>query len=192
MSAAAVAGPQLALVPKRSLFAHVREVEDIADLVDQLDRAGELDPDTAELLSATLCASVAGTKDKIDRSCAVVAAFEAGEAAAAAERERLDARAKRFARLRERLEAYLLAVLVASNLDRIDGNTSSIARRRNPPKIEILDESAIPWEFMRLPDPPPPPAAVPDKSAIKIALKADAACVPGARLMPDNYRLVRS
>jgi hypothetical protein len=189
-----MAAPALTLVPppRRSLFAHVAEVEDIADLVDQLDRAGELDPEVAEQLSAALCASIAGTKEKIDRVAGVLAAFEAAEAAAKAERDRLATRAAYFLRQRERLETYCLAVLTASKLDRIDGNTAGIARRKNPPKVVIEDVSVIPWDFMRLPDPLPDPEALPDKKLIAAALKADPESVPGARLQPDNYRLVRS
>jgi hypothetical protein len=190
-----MAAPQLTLVapfPKRSLFAHVAEVEDLADLVDQLGRKDELTPEVAEELSAALIVSIAGTKEKVDRCAGVLATFEAAEAAAIAERSRLDLRARHFALLAQRLQDYVLAVLSASNLDRIDGNTATLTRRKNPPKVVIEDESVIPWDFMRLPDPLPDPEALPDKKLIAAALKADPESVPGARLQPDNYRLVRS
>jgi hypothetical protein len=192
MSAQPNSLPGPVLVPKRSLFAHVQEVEDIASLVDQLAGENELTPETAETLSAALCASIAGTKEKVDRTASVLAAFEAAEAAAIAERSRLDLRCRRFHLMTERLENYVLAVLTASNLDKIDGHTSTLARRKNPPKVVIDDESVIPWDFMRLPEVPPEPEAVPDKKLIAAALKVDPASVPGARLQPDNFRLVRS
>lgn len=190
MSAAPTSLPGPVLVPKRSLFAHVAEVEDIANAVDQL--GDELTPEAAEMLSAALCASIAGTKEKVDRTAAVLAAFEAAEAAAIAERSRLDLRARRFHLMTERLENYVLAVLTASNLDKIDGHTSTLARRKNPPKVVIDDEAVIPWDFMRCPEPEPEPEAVPDKAAIAKALKVDPESVPGARMQGGGYRLVRS
>lgn len=185
------AAPVLTLVPKRSLFAHVAEVEDLASLVDALDRANELTPEAAEELSAALCASIAGTKAKVDRTCAVLAAFDAAESAAKTERDRLDARVKYFARQTERLSDYVLAVLSASQLDKIDGMTATLARRKNPPKVLIDDDDAIPFEFLRFPPVPPEPPPVPDKAAIAKALKLDPASVSGARL-ETSYRLQRS
>ena len=180
----------LSLVPKRSLFSYVQEVEDIADLVDQLDRAEELGPEASEQLSHALIQAIAGTRQKTDRVCAVLAAYEAGEAAARAECDRLDARAKYFARQRERLEDYILAVLSASGLKRLDGDTSSVSARLNPPKLIVDDEASIPRQFFRLPEPAPPPEPVPDKSLIRKAIAAGAV-VAGCRLV-QGCRLVRS
>jgi hypothetical protein len=186
-----MSAPALALVPKRfSLYEHVRDVEGIADIVEALDPE-DIDPDVAEQLAAALCAAIAGTKDKIDRTTSVLMQFETAEAAAKAEASRLEARAKYFARQRERLEAYCLAVLDASKLERIEGNTSAIARRKNPPKVVIDDERELPPEFWRSPPVPPIPADQPDKGAIAKALKADPESVPGCRLH-RNYRLQRS
>jgi hypothetical protein len=174
-----------------SLWEHVADVENIADLVDALDRADELTPEVSEDLQKALIAAICGTKDKIDRSTSVLARFEAAEAAAKLERDRLDARVKYFARQAERLSEYLLAVLTASKLDRIDGETSSIQRRKNPARVEIEDEDAIPFDFLRFPPEPPPPPPVPDKKAIAAALKLDPESVPGARLV-QTFKLVRS
>jgi len=188
MSAAA-----LTLVPRRmSLFEHVADVESIADLVDSLDRAGELTPEITDQLQAALIAAVAGTKSKVDRCASVLCAFETAEAAAEAEIGRLTKRAAKMKRQREYLERTCLAVLDASKLDAIDGNTSTIARHKLPPKVEITDENAIPVDFLRWPDPPPPPNSAPDKKLIAAALKRDPASVPGARLAPRTYKLVRS
>jgi hypothetical protein len=185
-----MATASLSLVPKRSLFAHVAEVESIADLVDRLDRTNELTPEAAEQLSAALIEAIAGTKQKTDRTCAVLAAFEAAGTAAKAERDRLDVRVKYFERQAERLEAYCLAVLSASNLDRIDGMTASISRRKNPGKVIVDSPAAVPWDFMRLPEPKPEPVAEPDKKLIAQALK-NGVPVSGCRFIQD-FRLVRS
>lgn len=192
MSAPAQAA--LALVPQRTnlaLHEHIRDVEGIADLVDALDREGELDAENTAAIQTALILAIAGTKQKVDRTANVLAGFESAELAARTERDRLDRRAKYFARQIERLTDYVLAALDASNLPRIDGETSTLARRKNPPRVDIVDENTIPIEFFRWPDEPPPPPPEPDKARIREALKADADAVPGARLV-QIYKLVRS
>jgi hypothetical protein len=185
-----MASPALALVPKRmSLYELVRDTEGIADLVEALDAADELTEEVSAQLSEALCLSIAGTKDKIDRSCGVLASFEAAQAAAKAERDRLDLRVKYFARQAQRLEDYLMAVLVSSNLKRMDGNTSSISRTLNPASA-IPDgtvEGPLAPEFVRTPKPAP---WEPDKTAIKAAITAGKE-VPGWSTA-RTQRLVRS
>lgn len=187
MSAAA-----LKLVPKRmSLFEHVADVENIADIVDALDRRDELTPELADNLQRALITAIQGTKAKVDRCASVICSFEAAEASASAEADRLKERAARLRRQREHLELNVLAVLEASGIDKIDGETSTLARRKNPAKVQIDCEQSIPWEFMRLPKPQPEPQPAPDKAAIAAALKAKPDSVPGCRL-ESSYRLARS
>ncbi len=182
------AAPALALVPKRmSLFELVRDVEGIADLLDALDDAGELTPEVEEQLQAELIKAVAGTKDKVDRTCSVLASFDAAEAAAKAEAERLTNRARRIARQRDYLEHTVTAVLTASNLKQIDGYTSTLAIRVNPPAVQIDTAAEIPAQYLRTPKVPDP---APDKTAIKAALVAGA-CIPGCRIV-QSLRVVRS
>lgn len=188
----ATPAPVLTLVPRRSLFAHIAEVESLADTVDALDRANELTAEAAEQLQAALCLAVAGTKQKIDRVTSTLAAFESGASAAKLEAARLTARAARFERNHERLSLFVLAALEASKLDALDGETSGISRRKNPPKVVIDSEAEIPVDFLYWPDEPPPPDAQPDKKKIAASLKLDPASVPGARIGPTTYRLVRT
>lgn len=183
--------PAISLVPKRmSLYEHVRDVEGIADLVDALDDANELSPELSAELSEKLIGAICGTKEKVDRCAGILAMFEAAEAAAIAERARLDMRARYFARQHDRLSEYVLAVLTASKLDKIDGDTSTLARRKNPAKLVVDDENALPTEYFRWPDPLPDPPPEPDKALIKAALKRGEE-VLGVRLV-TSYRLVRS
>lgn len=56
--------------------------------------------------------------------------------------------------------------------------------RMNPPRVEIYEESLIPPEFMRTPE-PQPPILVPDKMAIKKAFDAGVD-VPGAKVVQDR------
>ena len=73
---------------------------------------------------------------------------------------------------------------------RLDGDTSSVSARLNPPKLIVDDEASIPREFFHLPEPAPPPEPVPDKSLIKKAIAAGAV-VAGCRLV-QGCRLLRS
>lgn len=191
--------PLLALVPPPeradppahlSLRAHIETVDGIAEAIEILDDES-MTEQLRDELSMKLIEALAGTRQKVDRCSLVVGMFEHLEASAIAERERLDRRVKYYERQRERLETYVLAVLEASKLDRIEGETSTLQRKKNPAKVVIDDESLVPGEFLRLPKIPPPPPAAPDKKAIAAALKADPASCPGARLVP-SFRLVRS
>lgn len=182
----------LALVPKRiSLFELIADVDSITELVFALDDAGEMTPEIEEQLQTALVSAIAGTRAKVDRTASVIATFEAAEASASAEVARLSKRAAAFKRNRERLETFVLATLAASRLDKIDGETSTLSRRKNPAKVRIDCEQSIPFDFLRFPEQPPPPPAVPDKKLIAAALKANPDAVPGAVLVQE-YRLVRS
>lgn len=172
--------------PKRSLREHVNLVDYIACSVEALDNE-ELTEEVRRELTAQLLEAMAGTREKVDSTARVLAMFQGFQAAAKAERERLQKREAYFGRQIDRIETYVIAILETSKLDRIEGDTNTLALRKNPPAVIIDDAAAIPAEYMRT---PPPPAAVPDKVAIKRALAAKKA-VAGARL-DQGVQLVRS
>lgn len=172
--------------PKKTLRDQLSDVDAIANTIEALD-AEDLTDEARSELAAMLMDAIAGTKRKIDNATSALAMFEHWETAATAEATRLQLRAKRFFRRRERLEGYLVATLEASNLTKIEGETSAIALRLNPAKVVIDDATKISHEFLRYPEPPPPE---PDKTAIKAALKAKRT-VPGAHL-ERGKKLVRS
>ena len=167
-----MSAPALALVPRPSFADHIAEVEYIVSLVDLLDQAEELTPERYEELQQDLIGAIAGTKAKVDDTARALAFFEAQAAAAKAEEQRLRARREYFERQKDRLESYVLAALAA---------------RLNPPSVAIEEGADIPARFLRV---PPCPAPVPDKTAIKDALKSGEA-VPGCRLV-QTERLVRT
>lgn len=178
--------PPAAETPKKTLREHLSDVDAIADTIEALD-AEDLSDEDREQLSRMLIEAITGTKRKVDNSTQVLAMYEHLETAALAEGVRLQLRAKRFARQRERLETYLIATLEASGLKKLDGETSAIALRTCPERVVIDDESAIPPAFLRL---PAPPAATPDKTAIKQAI-AGGFTVAGAHV-ERGRKLVRS
>lgn len=76
------------------------------------------------------------------------------------------------------LRAYMLRCMNDAGIRKIEGPYLRISVRDNPPAVDVFDTEQLPSMFMRQ---PPPPAAEPDKAAIKEALKAGLD-VPGARL----------
>jgi len=100
---------------RRSLGDYVSGVDAIIDTIESLDAEDLPEADRQEL-SEMLIAELAGTRKKVDATNAALATWEGLEASAAREIERLDARRKRYARLRESLELYVLAILEASHL----------------------------------------------------------------------------
>jgi len=68
------------------------------------------------------------------------------------------------------LKEYLLVNMNAHGISEITApdHTFTAKVKKNPPKLIVDDESAIPSEFMITPPPPPPQI---DKAAVKAALK---------------------
>lgn len=108
----------------------------------------------------------------------VIRNLEANEAAIKQAETALAQRRARIAARREWLEGYLLVNMQRCGISKIEHPLATISLRANPGKVLIIDEAAIPWEFMR--QPPQPPAA-PEKTLIRDALKRGED-VPGARL----------
>lgn len=84
---------------------------------------------------------------------------------------------KRAAALVERLKTGL----EIAGVQKLETPHFALTIKRNPPAVDVWDERQIPAEFMRTPEPPPPPVAAPDKAAIKEAIKAGRD-VPGAQM----------
>jgi hypothetical protein len=179
----------IALVPPRkpSLSDRMARVAFIADTIERIVDEGEMDDATRDALSADLIAELAGTREKVDAVSATLGMFESLAAASHREMERLKARCERYQKQQARLESYVLALLTASGLDRIEGETSTLAKRLNPAAVQIEEGAQVGHEFLFYPEPPAPR---PDKTAIKKALKAGR-MIPGCALA-QTARLVRS
>ena len=106
---------------------------------------------------------------------ATAASIKDAEKQMKARREAIENRA---AALLERLKTGL----EIAGVSKLDCPHFALAIKRNPPSVDIWDEKQIPAEFMRLPEPPPPPLAVPDKARIKEAIHYGDE-VPGAKLV---------
>lgn len=89
-----------------------------------------------------------------------------------AEIERMTARRNAEAKRIEKTEEWLLTSMVALGIKNIECPAFTIAVQNNPQSVEIYNDKLIPEEYMRTPEPAPPPEAKPDKKAILAKLKA--------------------
>lgn len=76
------------------------------------------------------------------------------------------------------LKRYLKTNMEACGMSKITSPYFDISIRKNPASVDVFDADAIPAEFMRQPETPPP---APDKKAIKAAIDSGLE-VPGARI----------
>jgi len=99
---------------------------------------------------------------------------------------RQQARQRAIEEAARRIEREVLSALESAEQTTIHGQHCTLQLRRNPPSVRIETPGLIPAEYMRT---PPPPAAIPDKLAIRAAIEADI-FVPGCALVRST-KLVR-
>jgi uncharacterized coiled-coil protein SlyX len=143
------------------------DVEKLADL----DLPPEVVADTLEGLSGALEAKAKNIGALVKHLDMTIEAMKDAEAQVYKKRKALEARVKA-------IQDYTLNVLVANDISKIETPFFNLTVAKNPPAVEVYDQSQVPAHFYRQPEPPPP---VLDKSSIKEALKYGED-VPGCRL----------
>lgn len=161
-----------------TLYDHVAE---LLELLEQSELAG---PDGRGDYDAAIRDQVAGTKQKIDRVNAALSALENLAQHASEEIERLQRRKQSALANAERLKAYVIEVMAANGLKKLEGLTSGFTLRCNAPGIDVVNAEAVPAEFIELRE-----SRQVNKRAIKDAM-AHGADVPGVRLV-QTLSLVR-
>ena len=138
----------------------------IADIyLQDLDKLNDLDLD-----EQTVADTLESIQGDMQEKCTNVAAYirnteslaeqiKQAEQAMAARRNALENRA-------DRIRQYLLDNMLRTGITKIESPWFKIAIRDNPESVEIT--GAVPPEYMRQPEPPPP---APDKAMIKADLK---------------------
>lgn len=104
-----------------------------------------------------------------------------------AEIERMQARRDAEDKRIKATEKWLLDSMVACGITKIECPAFTVATQANPASVNVVDESAIPPEYICIPEPKPPVPA-PDKRAILAALKSGKD-VPGCAIK-NTFRLV--
>lgn len=161
----AIEAEQAEAEQKLTLRDHVHAIEDIVEALDD----EQLAPEVRERLSKALIEAIAGTREKVDKCSAALAMYEAIGSAIEIEISRLNERLTWARRQHQRLIDYILATMEASSLPKLDGWTSCLKAKKNPPKLVIAEGACIPDEFLVN---PPAPAPRPDRDSIKRAIRA--------------------
>lgn len=112
--------------------------------------------------------------------------IEAKHNAIDAELERLNQLQKDAEKERERLLEYLERSMLAVGKDKIESPILKIGFRKNPPSVNVLDESKIPPRFFVQPPTPEPRL---DKRALLAELKDGA--VDGAELQQTTRMVIK-
>lgn len=135
-----------------------------------------------ELDAQTLADTLEGESGAFEQKAVAVAMMSRNiDATALAIKEaetQMAARRKALENRASSLRAYLLNCMQATSIKRIECPHFVLAVRDNPAAVDVFDAAQVPAEYMRQAAPPPP---APDKTAIKVAIKAGVE-VPGARL----------
>ena len=116
--------------------------------------------------------------DKAESVTKFIRNLEAASAARSAEAKRLADEAKAIDKKIEGIKQYLLTSMQRTGIEKVSGQLFVISLQNNPASVHVTDESLIPRDYWKQPEPPPPSL---DKNLIKQAIK-DGHTVPGAEL----------
>lgn len=122
---------------------------------------------------------------KVDAYGEVLSALEAQAGACRAEEVRLAERRRALDARRDRLKARLLDAMDALGLDRVEGALRTAVACDSTPAADVLDEDALPAEFMVSTT-----TTRPDKAALVKAL-VRGETVPGAALVRGRHVRLR-
>ena len=145
----------------------------LADLqkLQELDLDDQTFADTLEGLSGELEVKATNVAMFIKNLESSAEAIKAAEKQMAERRKALEAKA-------ERIRSYLLENMNRTGITKIESPYLAISIRKNPPAVQVTDESSIPIQYF---DQPPQPAPVLNKNRLKDDLK-EGVLVDGAVL----------
>lgn len=145
-----------------TLYELAAEYRAAAEQLADLDLPPEVVADTLEGMAGDLQTKAQNVAMFVLSLDSTAAAIKQAEADMAARRKAIENRA-------ERVRDYLLTAMQACDIQKIECPWFKLAVRQNPASVVIVEQSLIPAEFMRQPEPPLP---APDKKAIKDAIEA--------------------
>ncbi|WP_096224866.1 siphovirus Gp157 family protein [Geobacillus sp. FJAT-46040] len=137
-----------------------------------LEMAEEMDTDA---IVDTLEALQEAIEDKAENIAKLIRNLEADVKVIRDEEKRLAERRQVIENKVERLKSYLQEQLEIAGIEKVKRPTITVSIRKNPPSVDVIDETLIPADFLI-----PQPAKV-DKRAILERLK-NGEHVPGAAL----------
>jgi len=156
-----------------ALYELAREYRTQAEALSDLDLPAEVIADTMEGMAGDLEVKSNAVAFVVRNLESTADAIKEAEGKMAARRKAIENRAAH-------LKRYLLDSMQYAGVQKLSGPYFTIAVRENPAAVVVDAADLIPAEFMRWPDPVPPPPTV-DKAAIKAAIQAGQD-VPGVHL----------
>ena len=158
------------------LYEIANQYQQLKALEDMTDLPAEVIHDTLQALEGELQVKAVNIAKFIEN---LEASAEAIQAAANA----MTQRAKRVQNRADSIKAYLLFQMQACEISKVECPEFTISVRNNPDAVVISEGATLPEEFMTQPETPAP---VPDKKALKEALKSGRE-VPGAWLASGQH-----
>lgn len=122
----------------------------------------------------------------VDNIAGYLAFCESQQEFAAAEIKRLQRRKATWEGREERLKTTVERVMKLANVKRLEGNLSTLRLQACPASVEVLDQSIVPQEYIRV-----TVEESVDKDAAKKALR-DGAAIDGLRLVTDKKSVRRA
>jgi hypothetical protein len=198
----------LAVLPRPTLYDLEETLQGLSECVETVSPEQE-----AEFL-AEFGRALSAAVEKRDSVGRFLAHLESQIELAKAEIERLRERKASFEAALERLKTYVVRVIEAQGVKKLEGSTVTLGIRKCPASIEVFDEIAVPLDYkgatVRLPaklldrvldaldfelaaqvlEQSRDTGIAVDKRAIKAALDAGT-LVPGARFAAEKHSLVR-
>jgi hypothetical protein len=139
-------------------------------------------------IADTLEGLVGDFEERANAVAMVIGNLEASADAIAEAAKAMQARAKRLNERAAGIKTYLKIHMLACQITRIECEYFVIRLVKNPPRVDIADEAAIPDEFRVWPEPPPPTI---DRKALLDALKKGRE-IPGAQIAQDERIEIKS
>ena len=143
------------------------ELTNFEELLLEKLEAGEDVADTLEAIELTV-------EDKLESYAKVIRTFESRSTVKQLEIKRLQDSARTDEEAVKRMKSIMQEYLQRTGKRKVETPLFKIWMQKNPASVEVIDESLVPKEFYKIPEPQL------DKSALKNALKENE--VPGVQL----------
>jgi hypothetical protein len=170
-------------VSDMTLYETTSEFRDLLDLCEEIDT--EADPEALVELRSFTDRIIGQQLEKVEKFAGYLTNLDVLEDALDAEIKRLQARKQTVKRRNEQLREYALGVMEEKGFDRLDGDTASLVIRKSPPAVMVLDQNAVPPEFITVKT-----EVVVNKVNAGAALKAGRE-VPGCQLVQGRKVVVK-
>lgn len=128
---------------ERSLTLYEVETE----LMEALEMSDDSDPTFPQPLDTVIALYLEGAIEKRDRVAGFLKHLETQAEFAAAEIKRLQDRKRKFENAQKRLKDNIAHVMALTGQKKLEGKTSTLSLRKNPPRVVIVDEELVPAEF---------------------------------------------